>query len=71
MVKIHWFEEEHEGDWKGLLLPNFKIYEDLAGRLRLYISDDRPQSIIIKSVRAGKLLAAKYLKKKIFEEFGA
>ncbi|TET22355.1 MAG: hypothetical protein E3J76_04825 [Candidatus Aminicenantes bacterium] len=70
MEKIHWFEEEFEGDWNGYVFPKFKIYEDLDHNLRLFIMDDRPQSIIIKSVRQGKVKAKKYLDKKLFEEFG-
>lgn len=63
MKKIHWFEEEEEGDWNGYIFPKFKIYDDLKGHLCLFIMDDRPQSIIIKSVEQGKAIAAKYLKK--------
>lgn len=61
MAKINWFKRNGD-EWEGFILPKFRIYKDLAGRLRLYIFDDLPKSIIIKSVRAGKIKAAKYLK---------
>ena len=64
MAKIHWFEQEEEGDWEGYVFPKFKIYEGLDHNLRLFIMDSRPQSIRIDSVQEGKVKAAKHLKER-------
>ncbi len=72
MDKINWVEEEEEGDWAGYVFPTFKIWAgDLDGKLTLYIQDDRPQSIPIKSERQGKIKAKKDLDKKLYELYGA
>jgi len=61
MAKIHWFKQD-DGKWKGHLFPLFLIYAGKDFELTLFIFDDKPQSIPIKSVQQGKIIAAKYLK---------
>ncbi|MCK4384704.1 MAG: hypothetical protein KAW52_00430 [candidate division Zixibacteria bacterium] len=71
MEKIHWFDQDKNDEWKGHVFPSFRIYRTMPhNRLVLFIMDDRPRHIAIKSVQQGKIKAAKYLKKKVFEEFG-
>ena len=68
MDKIHWFEVTKE-TCRGFVFPFFRIYK-ANGKLILFIFDDRPESIPIKSVRQGKIKAKKYLNNKIYEKFG-
>jgi hypothetical protein len=68
MDKIQWFGSTNE-TCRGFVLPHFKIYRN-NGKLILFIFDDRPKSIPIKSVRQGKVRAKKYLDAKIYEKFG-
>ena len=68
MDKIQWIKNP-SGSLTGLVTPWFKIYES-KGQLILFIMNDRPQSIPIKSVRQGKIKAKKYLDAKIYEKFG-
>ena len=69
MEKIHWHKGRDKDDWRGRLFPNFRIYKS-NGKLILFIMNDRPESIPIKSVRQGKIKAKKYLDAKIYEKFG-
>ena len=70
MDKIEWYKGRDEDDWRGRLFPSFRIYKS-NGQLILFIMDDRPQSIPIKSVRQGKIKAKKYLDAKLYELYGA
>ena len=64
MDKINWFKGEEKGILKGVLYPFFLITTYDNGEIFLFIFDDLPQSIKIKSVQQGKLKAAKYLKER-------
>ena len=70
MDKINWYGGRDEDEHRGRLFPHFRIYR-LGGQLTLFIMDDRPQSIPIKSVRQGKIRAKKYLDAKLYEMYGA
>lgn len=69
MDKVHWFEST-KASHRGYLFPYFKIYKS-NGKWILFIFDDRPQSIPIKSVRQGKIKAKKYLDNKLYDLYGA
>ena len=73
MDKIQWFKNvitnEALDSIDGFIFPYFQIYKK-NGQLILFIFDDRPQSIPIKSVRQGKIRAKKYLDAKVYEKFG-
>jgi len=64
MDKINWFDGEEKGILKGVIHPYFRITTYPNGEIFLFIFDDHPQSIKIKSVRQGKLKAAEYLKER-------
>ena len=70
MDKINWHKGRDEDDWRGRLFPNFRIYRS-NGQLILFIMNDRPESIPIKSVRQGKIKAKKYLDNILYELYGA
>ena len=67
MTKIHWFPLGDGGE-KGLRLPYFKIFKESIGENKgkwiLFIYNDRPRFIALKSKHQGKIIAAKYLKEK-------
>ena len=69
MDKVNWFDYSG-GGCRGCVFPYFRIYES-NGQLALFILDDRPESIPIKSVRQGKIKAKKYLDNKLYELYRA
>jgi hypothetical protein len=69
MDNIYWLDSD-EGMLKGVIHPYFRITKYKSNEIYLYIFDDRPQAIKVKSVRQGKIKAKKYLDAKIYEKFG-
>lgn len=69
MDKIYW--TKGTVDASGFIFPYFVIFKDKKKLyLTIYDSPGKKRKIPIYSMKNGKDMAAKYLKGKVFEEFG-